>query len=136
MYTEKQAKRDTPRGHRKWSYKTVGLSSQVHVYRNLGPCYCNSGLSSEVCCCSGLSWQVSLYHRPCFMPQSHCAESTPEWGRIDNSSLFEWSFPVIPGHSSNDNDNQFEQCSSRLCSFSRSVRNFWTCSKSLCTQRE
>ncbi len=29
------------------------------------------------------------------MPQSHCAESTPEWGRIDNSSLFEWSFLVI-----------------------------------------
>ncbi len=29
------------------------------------------------------------------MPQSHCAESTPEWGWIDNSSLFEWSFLVI-----------------------------------------
>ncbi len=71
------------------------------------------------------------------MPQSHCAESTPEWGRIDNSSLFEWSFLVILGHSSNnnDNDNQFEQCSSRPCSFSRSVRKFWTCSKSLCTQQ-
>ncbi len=58
------------------------------------------------------------------MPQLHCAESTPEWGRIDNSSLFGWSFLVIPGHSSNDNDNdnQFEQFSSRPCSFGRSVR--------------
>ncbi len=48
-----------------------------------------------------------------FMPQSHCAESTAEWRRIDNSSLFGCSFLVIPGHSSNDNDNdnQFEQCS-------------------------
>ncbi len=70
------------------------------------------------------------------MPQSHCVESAPEWGRIDNSSLFGWSFLVIPGHSSNDtdNDNQFEQCS-RPCSFGRSVRKFWTCSKSLCTQQ-
>ncbi len=32
------------------------------------------------------------------MSQSHCAE----WGRIDNLSLFGWSFLVIPGHSSND----------------------------------
>ncbi len=71
------------------------------------------------------------------MPQSHCAESTPKWGRIDNSSLFGWSFLVIPGRSSNDNDNdnQFEQCSSRPCSFGKSVRIFWTCSKSLCTQQ-
>ncbi len=66
------------------------------------------------------------------MPQSHCAESTPEWGRIDNSSLFGWSFLVIPGHSSNDNDNQFEQCSSRPC---RWVQKFWICSKGLCTQQ-
>ncbi len=29
------------------------------------------------------------------MTQSHCAESTSEWGRIDNSILFEWSFLVI-----------------------------------------
>ncbi len=69
------------------------------------------------------------------MPQSHCAESTPEWGRINNSSLFGWSFLVIPGHSSNDNDNQFEECSSHPCSFGRSVRKFWTCSKSLCTKQ-
>ncbi len=71
------------------------------------------------------------------MPQSHCAESTPEWGRIDNTSLFEWSFLVILGHSSNDNDNdnQFEQCSSHPCCFGRLVRKFWTCSKSLCTQQ-
>ncbi len=71
------------------------------------------------------------------MLQSHCAESTPEWGRIDNSSLFGWSFLVIPGHSSNDNDNvnQLQQCSSHLCSFGRSVRKFWTRSKSLCTQQ-
>ncbi len=58
------------------------------------------------------------------MPQSYCTKSTPEWGRIDNSSLFGWSFLVIPGHSSNDNDNLFEQCSFRPCSFGRSVRNF------------
>ncbi len=29
------------------------------------------------------------------MPQSHCPESTPERGRMDNSSWFEWSFLVI-----------------------------------------
>ncbi len=48
------------------------------------------------------------------MPQSHLAESTPEWGRIDNSSLFEWSFLVILGP----------------CSLGRLVRKCWTCSKS------
>ncbi len=71
------------------------------------------------------------------MPQSHCAESTPEWGRIDNSSLFEWSFLVNLDHSSNDNDNenQFEQCSSHPCNFGRLVRKFWTSSKSLYTQQ-
>ncbi len=71
------------------------------------------------------------------MPQSHCAESTSEWGRIDNSSLFGRSFLVIPGHSSNDNDNdnQFEQCFSRPCSFGRSVWTFWTCSKIMCAQQ-
>ncbi len=71
------------------------------------------------------------------MFQSHCVESTPEWGGIDNSSLFRWSFLVIPGHSSNDNenDNQFEHFSSRPCSFGRSVWKFWTCSKSLSTQQ-
>ncbi len=80
--------------------------------------------------------QVPSYINCLFvMPQSHCAESTPEWGRIDNSSLFGWSFLVIPVHYSNDNDNQFEQCSSRPFRFSRSVRKFWTCSKSFCTQQ-
>ncbi len=44
------------------------------------------------------------------MPQSHCAESTAKWWR------FEFDRVVIPGHSSNDNDNQFEQCS-HACSF-------------------
>ncbi len=29
------------------------------------------------------------------MPQSHCAEYTAEWGRIDHSSLYGWSFLVI-----------------------------------------
>ncbi len=60
------------------------------------------------------------------MLQSHCAKYTAEWGRIDNSSLFRWSFLVIPGHSrnDNDNDNEFEQCSSRPCSFSRLVCMF------------
>ncbi len=50
---------------------------------------------------------------------------------------FEFVRVIIPGHSSNDNenDNQFEQCSSRPCSFGMSVRKFWTCSKSLCTQQ-
>ncbi len=36
------------------------------------------------------------------MPQSYCAESTPERGRIDHSSLFgghSWSFQSIPIHS-------------------------------------
>ncbi len=71
------------------------------------------------------------------VPQSHSAESIPEWGRIDNSILFGWLFLVIPGHSSNDidNDNQFKQCSSHPCSYGRSVRKFWTCSTSLCTQQ-
>ncbi len=29
------------------------------------------------------------------IPQSHCPESTPEWGRMDNSVWFEWSFLFI-----------------------------------------
>ncbi len=33
------------------------------------------------------------------MPQSHCAESTPEWGRMDHSSLSGVSFLVILVHS-------------------------------------
>ncbi len=33
------------------------------------------------------------------MAQSHCAESTPERGRIDHSSLLGGSFLVIPVHS-------------------------------------
>ncbi len=36
------------------------------------------------------------------MPQSHCAESTPEQGQINHSSLFgdhSWSFQSIPIHS-------------------------------------
>ncbi len=36
------------------------------------------------------------------MPQSHCAESTPERGRKDHSSLYgchSWSFQSIPIHS-------------------------------------
>ncbi len=37
-------------------YETGGLSSQVQMYRNVRPCYCNSGLSSDV----GLSLQWSL----------------------------------------------------------------------------
>ncbi len=63
------------------------------------------------------------------MPKSHCAESTAERAQIDISNLFGWSSLVIPGHSSNDNDNvnQFEQCSSRPCSFSRSVQNVQKC---------
>ncbi len=57
---------------------------------------------------------------------SHCAESTAERAWIGHSSLFGGSFLVILVHSGNDNnnDNQFEQCSSRACSFSRSVRKF------------
>ncbi len=57
------------------------------------------------------------------MPKSDYAESTAERARIDHSSLFRGSFLVILVHSGNenDNDNQFEQCSSRPCSFSRSV---------------
>ncbi len=45
---------------------------------------------------------------------------------------------IIRGHSSNDNDNdnRFEQRSSRACSFGRPARSFWTCSKSLYTQHE
>ncbi len=39
---------------------------------------------------------IASYHLPRpLLPQSHCAESTPEWGRIDNSSLFGWSLLVI-----------------------------------------
>ncbi len=36
---------------------TGSLSSKVHIYRNVGRCYCTSGLSSEV----SVSLQVSLY---------------------------------------------------------------------------
>ncbi len=61
--------------------------------------------------------------------------------RIYSQMRMNWQFEfvrvIIPDHSSkdNDNDNQFEQCSSRPCSFGRSVRKFWTCSKGLCTQQ-
>ncbi len=60
------------------------------------------------------------------MPQSHCAESTPERGRIDHSSLFGGSFLVILVHSGNDNDNdnRFEQCSSCVCSIGKPYGNF------------
>ncbi len=63
--------------------------------------------------------------RSSVMPQSHCPESTPEQGQMDNSSWFKGSFLVIPGHSSNDNDNdnRFEQRSSRACSLGRPVRS-------------
>ncbi len=43
--------------HRKWLYITGGLSLEVQMYRNVGPCYCSSGLSSEY----GLLSQVSVY---------------------------------------------------------------------------
>ncbi len=33
--------------HRKWSYMTGGLSLEVQIYRNVGPCGCNSGVVSE-----------------------------------------------------------------------------------------
>ncbi len=57
--------------------------------------------------------------------------------RMRTNWQFEFVWVIIPGHSSNDNgnDNQFEQCSSRPCSFSRSVQMFWTCSKIVCTQQ-
>ncbi len=61
------------------------------------------------------------------MPQSHC--------RMRTNWQFKFVRVIIPGHSSNDNDNQFEQCSSRPYSFGRSVWKFWTCSKSLCIQQ-
>ncbi len=48
--------RDHPQDHGKWSYETGGLSSQVQMYRNVGPCYSNSGLLLEV----GLSLQWSF----------------------------------------------------------------------------
>ncbi len=53
------------------------------------------------------------------MPQSHCAESTPEQGQIDHLSLFGGSLLVILVHSGNenDNDNRFEQCSSHASCF-------------------
>ncbi len=69
------------------------------------------------------------------MPKSHCAKCTAERAQIDHSSLFggggdAGSFLIILVHSGNDNDNdndndnQFEQCTSRACSFGRSVRKF------------
>ncbi len=61
---------------------------------------------------------ISRLNWPPLMPQSHCPESDPERASIDHSSWFEWSFLVIRGHSSNDNDNYnpFEQRSSCACS--------------------
>ncbi len=44
---------------------------------------------------SGNCLCMTIHYQNLFMPQSHCAESTPQWGRIDNSSLFGWSFLVI-----------------------------------------
>ncbi len=53
--------------------------------------------------------------------------------RIDWRMRTNWPFKfvwvIIPGHSGNDNDNPFEQCSSHAYSFGRLVWKFWTCSK-------
>ncbi len=64
-----------------------------------------------------------------FMPKSHCAKSSVEWAWIDHSTWFVFIWEIIAGHSGNDNDNQFEQCSSHTCSFCRSVLKFWTFQK-------
>ncbi len=46
----KPVMRDHPTGHSVVLYDnmTGGLSSEIQMYRNVGPCYCKSGLSSEV----------------------------------------------------------------------------------------
>ncbi len=40
-------------------------------------------------------WIVMVLEPVHVMPKSYCAESTAEWGRIDYSSLYGWSFLVI-----------------------------------------
>ncbi len=48
------------------------------------------------------------------------------YSRTRTNGQFELVRVIIPGHSSNDNDNdnRFEQCSSRACSLGRPVRSF------------
>ncbi len=68
------------------------------------------------------------------MLQSHCVESTAEWGRIDNSSLLGWSFLIILAMTMTMTINS----NSVLlipCSFGRSAWKFWTCSKISCSQQ-
>ncbi len=50
--------------------------------------------------------------------------------RTRTNGQFELVRVIIPGHSSYDDDNWFEQRSSRACSLGRPVQSFWTCSKS------
>ncbi len=85
----------------------------------------------------GTSISCFIYISSCYAQVSLCRMYCGR-ARIDHSGLFGRSFLVILVHSGNDNDNdnQFKQCSSRACSFGRSVRKFWTCSNILCTQLE
>ncbi len=72
------------------------------------------------------------------VPQSHCAESTAERGRIDHSCSVGGSFLVIPGHSGNDNDkdNPFEQCLLMPVASAGQYESFEHVQKCLCIQRE
>ncbi len=140
-------------GSRQW--KCFGIFYLKYALINIIAWKCNRGFEKSfrsferghenLLLIRGGSW--NFYHHRTFqtdsptvfvMSQSHCAESTAKWGRIDHSSLYGWSFLVIPCHSSNDNDNdnRIQQCSSHPCSLGRLVRTFWTCSKSLSSQRE
>ncbi len=71
--------------------------------------------------------------KPCNAPVPLCRI----YSRMRTNWQFKFIRVIIPGHYSNDNDNdnQFKQCSSRPCSFGISVRIFWTFSKSSCTQQ-
>ncbi len=71
LYTVKPVMRETnPQDHRKWSYETGGVSSQVQLYRNVGQCYYNSGLLLEVglsalwALVAGLTVYIYIYSCP------------------------------------------------------------------------
>ncbi len=80
--------------------------------------------------CKVITWRSYFVHNA---PVSLC--------RIRTNWQFKFVQVIIPGHSSNDNDNQFEQCSSRPCSFGWSVRmctstntfHSWLCALKTCS---
>ncbi len=99
---------------------------------NLGVFFYNTTKPSAVVSTVHLYLRFLLVILSCYAP----VPLSWIYSRTRMNGQFELVRVIIPGHSSNDNDNdnQFKQCSSRACSLGRPVQHFWTCSKRLCTQ--